>query len=117
MTPHKVRIILATGVVVCASLTRIASAQAQTWVIHGPDGGNIRALAIDQQSPATLFAGVSGGVFKTTDGGAHWAPANTGLPLSAAVFTLAVDPQPSDVVYAGTSAGAFKSVNGGGTWT
>src|SRR5262245_16536560 len=93
--------LLAITVVVCVSLSRIASAQTPTWTTHGPDGGNIRALAIDDRAPSTLFAGVTGGVFKTTDSGEHWASASNGLPLSATVMALAVDPRPSNFVYAG----------------
>ncbi|MBN2464674.1 hypothetical protein JXD38_03490, partial [candidate division WOR-3 bacterium] len=47
------------------------------WIAIGPDGGNIMALALDPQHPATLYAlpyeypGVPR-VFKTTTGGSAW---------------------------------------------
>ena len=50
------------------------------WVSHGPEGGRIYALAIDPQTPATLYAGTSVGVFKSSDGGGSWSAANTGFP-------------------------------------
>jgi hypothetical protein len=36
------------------------------WTTGGPYGGNIQALAIDPTTPATLYAGTSGGVSPTT---------------------------------------------------
>ena len=37
-----------------------------------------------------IYAATSNGVFKTTNGGAEWRPANSGLPPSTKVFALAV---------------------------
>ena len=38
-----------------------------------PDHPSVYALAIDPQTPATLYAGTwEGGVFKSTDGGESW---------------------------------------------
>jgi photosystem II stability/assembly factor-like uncharacterized protein len=57
------------------------------------------------------------GVFKSTDGGAHWSPANTGL-TNTSIQALAVDPSNPATVYAGTAAGGvFKSVDAGGSWS
>ncbi len=40
----------------------------------------VLTLAIDPQTPITLYAGTwGGGVFKSTDGGGHWSALNTGL--------------------------------------
>ena len=46
-----------------------------TWQQVGPDtlGGRTRALAVDVTDVNTLIAGaVSGGIWKSTDGGANW---------------------------------------------
>ena len=46
------------------------------------NGQAIRSLAIDPITPTTVYArgeGRYGGVFKSTDGGASWTTANTGL--------------------------------------
>src|SRR2546427_4268844 len=85
---------------------------AYAW--HG--SGKITALAIDPQTPTTLYAGTfDRGVFRSTDGGANWSV--TGL-TSAYVTVLAVDPQTPSIVYAGTSGdGVFKSADGGGSWS
>ncbi len=63
------------------------------WQFAGPTdvGGRTRALAVDVTNPNTLLAGgVSGGIWKSTDGGDSWTIKNTPLqPLS--VTSLAQD--------------------------
>ena len=60
------------------------------WTSRGPDGGIILALAVDPQNPSTVYAGTAGGgVFKSTNGGASWSAANSGL---INVYAVAVDP-------------------------
>ena len=78
------------------------------------------ALLIDPQKPSTIYAVVDhfnapgALVFKSTNGGANWSPAGSGLPESSIV--LAIDPQNSDTLYAGSRRGVFKSTNGGSHW-
>jgi hypothetical protein len=55
-------------------------------------------------------------VFKSTDGGANWATANTGLNNTSSVPALAIDPTTPTTLYAGTNSGVFKSTDGGATW-
>jgi hypothetical protein len=46
------------------SQTGIVSAGSNVWTSYGPEGGTIYALAIDPQTPSTLYAGTwGGGVF------------------------------------------------------
>src|SRR5205807_9211166 len=53
----------------------------------------VLALAIDPQTPATLYAGTAGGgVFKSANAGGSWGAVNTGLTASR-VRALAIDPQ------------------------
>ncbi len=54
-------------------------------------------------------------MFKTTNGGANWAAANTGL-ANLGVLSLAIDPATPSTVYAGTGGGVFKTTNGGASW-
>ena len=72
-------------------------------------------------------AGVSGGVWKSTDGGASWNPTDDQM-LNLAVCTLAIDPTNPSVLYAGTGEGfapgnfvrglgIFKTVDAGVSWT
>src|SRR5436309_6931479 len=108
-----------TGVLACLlgiSFAGVAAGGQNVWTSHGPEGGNIAALAIDPQTPATLYAGTVGkGVFKSTNGGGSWSAINTGL-TDTFVRTLAVDPQTPSTLYAGTFGGAFKSTTGGASW-
>ena len=86
------------------------------WTATGPDGANVVALVIDPVVPAIAFAGTTGaGVLKTTDGGASWATANTGLPTNN-VLALAIDPATPSTLYAGTDVGIFKSIDDGANW-
>src|SRR5439155_15767811 len=72
---------------------------------------NVRALAIDPQAPATLYAGIGtspfdralGGVYKSTDGGNSWNA--TGLNNLKNFSALAIDPQTPTTLYA--SGGSF----------
>lgn len=83
-----------------------------TWEALGPGnvGGRTRALVIHPDRPRTMFAaGVSGGVWKTTNGGARWRPVGDGL-ANLAVNSLAMDPGDPDVLYAGTGEGYFREV-------
>lgn len=48
------------------------------WQPAGPWGGHVRSLALHSDGQ-TVFAGSYGGVFKSSDGGASWAAASTGL--------------------------------------
>jgi hypothetical protein len=87
------------------------------WVSIGPGGGPVWALAINPQTPDTLYAGTYGGVFKSTNGGTNWTATNTGLTITY-VRALAINPQTPDTLYAGTDGGGvFKSTNGGTNWT
>jgi photosystem II stability/assembly factor-like uncharacterized protein len=78
---------------------------------------DIRALAIDPETPAVIYAGVyDGGVFKTTDGGASWSVENAGLS-DTRILALAIDPTAPATIYAGAETGGiFKSTDGGESW-
>lgn len=108
-----------------------------TWAALGPGnvGGRTRALLIDPTNTTTMYAaGVSGGVWKSTNSGASWTPL-ADLMANIAVCSLAMDPTNSNVIYAGTGesftdgydvtvggtgqrgAGIFKTTDGGLNWT
>ncbi len=101
-----------------------------SWSPLGPGniGGRTRAMLIHPTNPQIMYAaGVAGGVWKTTDGGASWTPL-TDLIANITVNSLAMDPTNPEVIYAGTGqgtssqsaqrgAGIFKTTNGGANWT
>src|SRR5256712_6533101 len=96
-----------------------AEAGVNAWTTNGPHSETINALAIDPQTPTTLYAGTSGhGVFKSTDGGGNWSAVNTGLTtpyVAIWVTALAIDAQTPTTLYAASSGGGvFKSIDGGG---
>ena len=109
-----------------------------------PDGtyAAITVLAIDPQNPSTVyaakpswvpgerrdFADVGAPVFKTTDGGASWSAASSGLPSNIfGIAALVIDPQNPSTVYVairiqdfpftGARADLFTSTDGGDSWS
>jgi photosystem II stability/assembly factor-like uncharacterized protein len=79
---------------------------------------SVDALAIDPQTPTTLYLGLGdgSGVYKSTNGGGSWSPASTGLG-EGPIYSLAIDPQTPTTLYAAVGyGGIFKSTDGGGTW-
>ncbi len=103
----------------CAALfSASVPAGVNDWTSIGPygPGGNVRTLTVDPLSPATLYAGTDGGVFKSQDGGISWGAVNNGL-TGFTVYALAVDPVATGTLYAGTNAGVFRTTNGGNAWT
>jgi photosystem II stability/assembly factor-like uncharacterized protein len=90
-----------------AGLTwRVWSRHGKKWVtLPRP----IAALAIDPARPTTLYALADpGGVYRTTDAGTSWRPANAGLG-DREVTTLAFDPA-GRTLYAGTADSGVVSL-------
>ena len=96
------------------------------WLGPGNVGGRVRALVIDPANPQRMWlGGVSGGIWRSTNGGGWWTPVNdfmTNLAVSCMVMTP--DRQylfagtgegfPGGFVYAGE--GIFRSGDLGQTW-
>jgi photosystem II stability/assembly factor-like uncharacterized protein len=61
-------------------------------------------LVIDPETPSVIYAGTSGGVFMTTDGGENWTSILAGM-FHHNVTSLALDAHNSKIVYAGTEGG------------
>src|SRR5712691_1591877 len=87
----------------CSASVNSVSAGARMWTGIGPEGGDIRVLAIDPKAPESLYAGTdAGGVFKSANGDATWKPLKVGLPaVNVSVYALAVDPAIPSTIYAG----------------
>lgn len=120
---------------------RPASAPAATavtgrWTPIGPDGvrlgstvfsGSVSSIAVQPGNPSVIyiaigtFTGVGGGVWKTTDGGAHWKPL-TDRQCTLSITTVTIDPKHPQTIYAGTGllpnpCGILRSTDGGASWT
>ena len=86
------------------------------WTASGPEGGTVSRVAISPSDPGVVFAGThGGGVFKSTDGGTAWHPANSGLGGSE-IRAIAVHPTDPNRIFVGSWAGLFRSDDGGGSW-
>jgi hypothetical protein len=100
------------------------------WLGPGNIGGRIRSILIHPTATDTMWAGsATGGVFKTTNGGASWTHLDDFM-ANLAVASLVAHPSTPNTIYAGTGesftfnitgagntgAGVFKSTDGGTTW-
>lgn len=95
-----------------SALANAGDAVMDQWQFLGPGniGGRTRVLIIDPLEPRTMYtAGVSGGIWKTYDGGLKWQPIGDDL-ANIAVNSLVMDPTDSRVLYAGTGEGYFREV-------
>jgi hypothetical protein len=94
----------------------------------GPIGNRVSAVVGIPGDPNTYLIGAaSGGVFKSTDGGADWRPVFDDQPVQS-IGALAVSASDPNVVWAGTGEtfirsnvivgnGVYKSTDAGETWT
>ncbi|MFO0732522.1 MAG: hypothetical protein U0361_16395 [Nitrospiraceae bacterium] len=82
-------------------------------------------LGMDPAHPSVLYAGTSGGVYKSTDQAGHWEKVNNGLvppdmvrktSRALNVTSIQVDPFDSSIVYAATLAGLYKTTDGAASW-
>jgi hypothetical protein len=113
-------------------------ARTAQWVSVGPvfahgAAGKLNAFAFVVSNPAVMYvAGGWGntprespsqaGIYRSTDGGAHWQPADNGLlnpdgTISSVVNGLWLDQtQPSILLAATEFGGTFRSTDGGSSW-
>jgi photosystem II stability/assembly factor-like uncharacterized protein len=100
------------------------------WRSIGPDRGgrSIAVSGVKGRPKEAYFGAVGGGLWKTTDGGAKWAPVTDGQLASSSVGAVAVSESKPDVVYIGMGEscirgnimpgdGVYKSADAGKTWT
>ncbi len=110
-----------------------------SYTAAGPsqNGGRTRAVAYDMRDNSTMLAaGISGGIFRSTNGGSTWSYVNIDTSLMRNVSCFAQDPRPGfqDTWYAGTGEllgasagypsfaistgnGILKSTNNGVSWS
>ena len=100
------------------------------WRSVGPDRGgrSIAVSGVKGRAKEAYFGAVGGGLWKTTDGGAKWAPITDGQLTSSSVGAVAVSESNPDVVFIGMGEacirgnimggdGVYKSTDAGKTWT
>jgi len=105
------------------------------WTPLGPGniGGRTRAILINPQDTNIMYAaGVSGGVWKSTNAGQSWTPISDSI-ANITISTMVFEPGNPNVIYVGTGegvygsefdtqadfrgAGIFKTADAGATWT
>jgi len=94
-----------------------------SWMPTGLQGYSVISLGVDPVNHAFVYAGVStdgGGLQKSTDGGATWAIANSGLPPQSQPGEFLFDPTTGTIYAAvggvGDVGGIYQSTDGGGKW-
>jgi hypothetical protein len=95
-----------------------------TWKPLGNlPSGSAYLLALDASTPPLLFAGGTGGLFRSGDGGKSWSATTpfvsmncTAVSPFCGVIALAADPVYPRTLYAGGAFGIFKTTDGGVSW-
>jgi photosystem II stability/assembly factor-like uncharacterized protein len=79
----------------------VAFAAEQPWQPVGPDGGNVRALAIDSKDPDRIYLGTSAGnLYLSTDRGATWSRfARPGNSAEMVLDHIVIDPTDSRNIF------------------
>jgi photosystem II stability/assembly factor-like uncharacterized protein len=114
---------------ICRSSTTLSATKSDSLGVHKSlDGGLTRveandgnigqkcvnAVAVHPTQPQTVFAAtVSGGLYKTSNGGSSWTHV-TGLSPTD-IRSVAIRPEDPNVIYAGVQYGGFYWSNDGGS--
>jgi len=99
----------------------------QIWIrTGGPPGGLGYDIRMNPDNSDTMYVTDGfAGLFKSSDGGKNWFPANEGITIRIGpsgdqipIFCLTIDPTNPDTIWAGTQnkRGIFKSEDGGASW-
>lgn len=75
-------------------------------------GQTIEAVIVDPFNASRVFAGTSGGIYRSTDAGSTWAKQAQSFYAKALVSNTAT----SGRFYAGSSTGVWESTDGGQNW-
>ena len=95
------------------SATAAVIAPNPRFVTHGPWGGPIAGLAVDQTDGDIVFA-ADDDVVRSADGGRSW---KVVLDVKSFFSTVAIAPSGHQTVYAGGYPDVYASEDGGFTWT
>jgi photosystem II stability/assembly factor-like uncharacterized protein len=112
---------------ICFGLTAVVSAsdpvaRFQGWQTLGPNGGDVREVAIDPKDKnRVLISTLDGQLYSSEDAGRTWRlMANFNRP-GLVLDQLIIDPRDSNIIYTSGHRGSFpggffKSTDGGVTW-
>jgi ligand-binding sensor domain-containing protein len=99
----------------------VSTDEAQHWnavstLTSGLPADSYTAITFDVNTQHTVYVGtMHHGVFSSTNDGAQWSSANTGLPLHTEVYSLALDTD-NHQLWAATSLGVYRSDNRNIAW-
>ena len=102
----------------------------ETWKkrMDGMKNLMVVTLAIDPLRPTVMYAGTSGGVYKSMDGARHWEKVNNGLVdpgllssgralmVNAIIIDSLKPESQAETVYAATLNGLYKTTDGAKSW-
>src|SRR5579871_3000539 len=83
-------------VAIAACLSDSSAAAPNAWTAMGPEGGTVAKIAFSP-IPNVMFAGASGGFYRSQDGGASWQLTFSGFLNYAS--DVAVDPTDPTRIY------------------
>lgn len=98
------------------------------WRFIGPEGNRFTSAVGIPGDPSTYYVGAaSGGIYKTTDGGVHWASLFDEQPVQS-IGSLAIAKSDPNVVWAGTGEahirshisigqGVYRTLDAGKSWS
>jgi photosystem II stability/assembly factor-like uncharacterized protein len=98
----------------------LSSDNAKSWRRISPaaiaDLAAIVSVAFHPRLAGTIYAGTPHLPWKTTDGGATWRRASTGMFDDSDIFSIEIDPANPERVFASACSGIYCSLNGGVAW-
>jgi photosystem II stability/assembly factor-like uncharacterized protein len=116
--PRDPRVLLAGTISDGVLISRNGGATFTTAGSGLPDDVAVRSVAIDPNRPNSVYAGLSGGLYRSLDFGLTWTQSAAGLNPEGRFNALVVDPVRPGVVYAGDwLSGVYVSRDAGDTWS
>src|SRR5579871_5855667 len=103
------------------TIEKTQTIEAGRWQLIGPrPGGTVSVIVTSPRfdKDQTVFAGTLAGLYRSTDGGLHWAPSGSGLN-SPFIDAIAVSPkfEKDRTILVGTrQGGLFRSADAGEKW-
>jgi hypothetical protein len=118
------KVVLLLSLILLATQFLFSQDGPNAWSVNFGINARIFALAINPQNQNVMYFGsLDSGVYKSTNGGLNWAPANNGMTYNK-VQCLAISASNPNIIFAGTdslggwtTSGIYKSTDAGANWT